>query len=579
MALPQDQGHAKVPQGAGLLARVWGWIATPHPAVTGVGARRRAQLTMGLALAITATNAAGLFAALGVRGADLSTVVLAGLVATCFIAYGLSRTRFYYVGSVLLPIGLSLSAYGLVFAGSQNPSASLYSAIPAALAMGSGLLPLGGLVTLTLANVVLTGLLPQFVSAITMANAGRDAGVFLSVGLLLTIITAFRNGLERARLRELREANQGLIDIRATLEQRVTDRTAELERRSAYLTAAADVSTAASSVLDADQLMREVVELIRDRFGLYYVGLFRVDAGGEWAVLQAGTGEAGQAMLARSHRIRIGEGMIGWSISNARARVASQAEADAVRLATSELPDTRSEAALPLRTRGQVVGALTVQSDQADAFDEDAISALQAMADQVAVALGNARLFAESQAVLEAERRAYGELTREAWRDLLRSRPGVGYRYEGQAVQPALGDWAPEMTQAVQEAAVVEECHGSEAAMAVPLQVRGHVIGVLHVSRGQDDAEWSSDETAMVEAVAEQLGIALESARLHEDTQRSAARERTIAEVGARVRASLDLEAMLRTAASEMRQALNLGDLVIRLAPPGAVNGSDEGRT
>ena len=141
------------------------------------------------------------------------------------------------------------------------------------------------------------------------------------------------------------------------LEQHVAERTQELEQRSAYMAASAEVGRAVSSILDADLLIRQVVELIRERFGLYYVGLFLTDEASEWAVLRAGTGDAGQEMLARGHRLKIGlEGMIGWSIANAKARVALYAEEDIVRKVTAELPETRSEAALPLRSRGQVLG-------------------------------------------------------------------------------------------------------------------------------------------------------------------------------------------------------------------------------
>ncbi len=189
-------------------------------------------------------------------------------------------------------------------------------------------------------------------------------------------------------------------------ELRQAKETAEAASRA--MEASARVSHAAASILDPDQLMAQVVELIREHFGLYYVGLFLVDEAGEWAVLRAGTGVAGQAMLSRGHRIRVGQGMVGWSVAQDQARVALQAEADAMRLSPGELPDTQSEAALPLRTREAVVGALTVQSTEPDAFDERMLSALQVMADQVAVALDNARLYVESQEALEAVRRAYG---------------------------------------------------------------------------------------------------------------------------------------------------------------------------
>ncbi len=113
-----------------------------------------------------------------------------------------------------------------------------------------------------------------------------------------------------------------LSDTLNTLEQRVADRTRALEQRSAYLEGSADISRAAASILESDALIRQVVELIKERFGLYYVGLFLVDERHEWAVLQAGTGEAGRKMLAHNHRLKIGEGMIGWSIANDEARIA-----------------------------------------------------------------------------------------------------------------------------------------------------------------------------------------------------------------------------------------------------------------
>jgi GAF domain-containing protein/HAMP domain-containing protein len=359
------------------------------------------------------------------------------------------------------------------------------------------------------------------------------------------------------------------------LEQRVAERTRELERRSTYLQAAAEVGRTATSILESDDLIRQVVKLIRDQFNLYYVGLFLLDEAGEWVVLRAGTGEAGQAMLARGHRIKIGEGMIGWSVANARPRIALEAGEDAVRLATAELPETRSEAAIPLRSRGRVVGALTVQDTQPGAFDQDTMAVLQTMADQVAVALDNARLFTESQAALETSRRAYGELSYEAWRRLTRAQPEWGYTYTHKNISPARGDWRPEMLQAVQASQSVQSQDGKEHCLAVPLKVRNQVIGVLNFEKGEVDKAWTPEEVALLETLAEQLGMALESARLYQDTQRRAAREELIGQVTSRMRESLDLETVLKTAADEMRRVLGLDEFVISLATGGAENESD----
>ena len=347
----------------------------------------------------------------------------------------------------------------------------------------------------------------------------------------------------------------------SSLEQQVVERTADLQRRSNYLVASAEVGRAATSILETDQLIGQVVELIRERFNLYYVGLFSVDESGQWAVLRAGTGEAGRAMLARGHRLGIGSGsMIGWCITHAEARVVLEAGKDAVRLATAELPDTRSEAALPLRSRGRVLGALTVQSDQPAAFDETAMAALQTMADQVAVALDNARLFAESQAALEATRRAYGELSHEAWVELLRVRPSLAYRSDERAVTSAMDIWRPEMELALKEGQTVQADGTGDRAkhpLAIPIKVRGNVIGVLDTYKPGEASDWTQEEVALMETLTEQLGTALESARLYQDTQRRAAHERVLREVTARVRSSTDPETVLRSLLREVGTVLN----------------------
>jgi GAF domain-containing protein/HAMP domain-containing protein len=355
-----------------------------------------------------------------------------------------------------------------------------------------------------------------------------------------------------------------LRELIGSLEERVAARTLELERRSTYLEASAEVASAASSILDVEQLIREVVELIRQRFSLYYVGLFLVDEIGEWAVLRAGTGEAGRVMLARGHRIRIGEGMIGWCVANAQPRIALDVGEDAVRLATKELPGTRSEAALPLRVRGRVIGALTIQSSLPTAFDEEAISVFQTLADQVAIALENARLLAESRAALEAAGRAYGELSREAWASLLQARHDVGYRSGKRGVAKVEGAWRSEMERALQ-GEVVQSDDGGRTALAVPIKVRGQVIGALGTSRPAETGEWTDEELALLEALTDQLAEALESARLYRDTQRRAAHEQMVSHIVDSMRRAVDMEALMQTTIQEMASALRASSAFVQL--------------
>lgn len=171
---------------------------------------------------------------------------------------------------------------------------------------------------------------------------------------------------------------------------------AEQQKRAVQVQTGAEIAVAASTILNVDELLPVVVELIRERFDLYYVGLFLTDAHNDYAILQAGTGEAGRKMLENGHRLPVGgTSMIGRCIATSEARIALDVGAEAVRFDNPLLPFTRSEMALPLISRGQTIGALTIQSTQLQAFQPDDIAALQTMARQVAIAIDNARLLGE----------------------------------------------------------------------------------------------------------------------------------------------------------------------------------------
>jgi GAF domain-containing protein/HAMP domain-containing protein len=352
------------------------------------------------------------------------------------------------------------------------------------------------------------------------------------------------------------------------LETRVAERTQEIQQRSRYLEASAEVGRATASILDMDELIQQVVELIREQFDLYYVGLFLVDQKAEWVELKAATGQAGLTMLARGHCIQVGEGMVGWSVAHGEPRVAEEAGADAVRLATPELPDTRSEAALPLRSRGQVLGALSVQHTKSEAFDQDTITVLQTMADQVAVTLANARLFAESQEALEATQRAYGDLSSQAWAELLQAQPNLGFRSVAYGVSASSEHWQPEMEQAMITGQTVRSAESDgdrKQRVAVPIKVRGQVIGVLETYKPAESGGWSKEEIALLETIADQLDPALEGARLYQETQRRAAREQAIRHVTEEMRRTVDVETILQDTVARLAQAMGAPRAYVRL--------------
>jgi GAF domain-containing protein/HAMP domain-containing protein len=325
-----------------------------------------------------------------------------------------------------------------------------------------------------------------------------------------------------------------------TLEKRVAERTQELERRSAQIQVAAQVARDITATRDLEVLLNHAVNLIRERFGFYHAGIFLVDERYEYAVLHAATGQAGQEMLARGHKLKIGEtGLVGYATQKGQARIALDVDQDAAHFKNPLLPDTRSEAALPLIASNQVIGALDVQSRDAGAFDEESITILQVMADQLAIAIQNARLLQEVQSNLSELETAYGRYDLQAWERFTQAREIIGYRFDGTQTTP--------LTR--QEAATQEQSPGARP-LSIPLQVRGHVIGSLDA--WPERGELSDDEIYLLTMVSTRVSQILESARLFEETQTRAAHEEAINRLTANIARSLDTDGVLQVAAREL---------------------------
>jgi GAF domain-containing protein len=436
------------------------------------------------------------------------------------------------------------------------------------------------------------GLLRVPDTPLTVMDPIMTAVPLVLIGLLLRhAVESISRALERARSNERAqiEANRELETMRASLEEQVAERTRGLERRSVQLQAAVEVSRAATSILDPEQLIWQLVELIQDRFELYHVGLCQLDATGRWAEYRAGAGESGRVLAAQGFRLEVGgSSMIGWCTQHGEARVSQDVSLETLRVEHPLVSETRSEAALPLIARGQVLGALSVQSDRSHAFDPETVAALQTMADQVAVALDNARLYAESQEALEATRRAYGELSRQAWSELLRTHADWGYSYDRQHIRPIEGEWAAEMRRAAQAGQMVQGGGVEGATLALPLKVRDQVVGALGFYKESGDESWTAEETALLETLVGQLGVAMESAQLFEETQRRAAQDRLLGQVTTRMRETLDMDRVLQTAIREIGEALGIAEVEVRMGrsparsspsrPGGMALGGDDGR-
>ncbi len=359
-------------------------------------------------------------------------------------------------------------------------------------------------------------------------------------------------------------------ELLTKLESRVQERTAELAERSAYLQAVAEIGRLVFLLRDPQILLPRVVEMIRSRFGLYYVGVFEVDSSGQWAVLRAGSGEAGKTMLARGHRIRVGSGMIGWCIAHGQPRIAQQAELDAVRLRTPELPETRSEAALPMRTYSGVIGALTIQSDRPNAFNDDNIAIFQVLSDIVASALENARLYAEMRSAVQSLELVFTKHAHKALEAYFHVHKSLTYRSDGIQVWEDPTAWYPEMEEAIRSQRAVAGAplrYGTEHIypLAIPLILRDQVVGVLRTYKPAEKGPWTTEEIEVLSNIVEQLALTLEAAQLYEQSQQRANYEHILSEITRKVWSASGIEAILQTAVRELGRALNASEIEIAI--------------
>ncbi len=222
-----------------------------------------------------------------------------------------------------------------------------------------------------------------------------------------------------------------LRELISSLEQRVADRTKEVERQVLRVRIAAEIARDISSAPNLDELLTRTGELIVNRFNFYHTGIFLLDDKKEYAVLYASPTEAGKQLIANNHRLRVGEqGIVGRVAASGEARIALDTGADAVYFNNPLLPTTRSEMALPLKTRNEILGVLDIQSNQPRAFVQEDIEILQVLADQLAIAIERINLLKRVEDQLKEIEQAYQEFTQQSWQGLARNQTQItGYRF------------------------------------------------------------------------------------------------------------------------------------------------------
>ena len=392
----------------------------------------------------------------------------------------------------------------------------------------------------------------------------------------------------------LAQAFNDMVEDVQTRDRGLRELAAELQRRTQALETLTEISRRLTIILDIDQLLQEVVTNIQNTLGYYHVHFYIIDQITGDLVMREGTGEVGRQLKAKGHRLKAGEGIVGKVVRSGEAFFAENVDEVPDFVRNPLLPKTQAELAVPIHKGNIILGVLDMQSEEVGSFSKEDLALMQSIADQVVVALENTRLFRQAQAAaVEAERLTH-RLTRESWQDIGSRVSTTGYVFSKSGVRPvSVSDdqieneaWLPIMTESVQKKKLTY--HASESdnndqqvnSLSIPLVLRNEIIGVIGIERAvadtalgvsgekdqKDSRAWSEDELATIQAIAEQVALALDAARLALETERAAWRDRVVGESIARVWATDEIEEVMKAAVTQLGDSLRASEVVIRLA-------------
>jgi GAF domain-containing protein len=548
----------------------------------------RAKFINGFAwIAVIALSAALVFGLIpGPQQHSITTIaILASLIAAMFLSLYLLRKGKLNASSLILItlgwLGLGLQAY--VTSGAKDVIIIAFIAI--ALFASITLNWIAGLIIILLSVGAIWMLALLEINGIfhpvpqeTFTFARDISFIFGAIAALNYFsTTSLKDAISRATRSEqsLLTTNKNLQELNQTLEERVGQRTAELDTvnrfnltRARQFEAITKINHAVASILDLDTLLPRITQVISEQFNIYHTGIFLLDESREFAILRASNSEGGKRMLERGHKLETSRaGIVGFVAATGQPRIALDVGSDPIHFDNPDLPDTRSEAAMPLRIADRIIGVLDVQSIEANAFNGENLEVLLALADQVSVAINNTltiqtanKALAEAQSILEKN-------IQDSWKVMRPKSMGVGFQLINSKVLPLEKRLEGEhIHEAIAKGSPILSAESNASSLAIPIRLRGQIIGVMDL-RTRSQRKLTTDDAEIAQAVSERLSLAIETATLLQSTQHHADIERVTTNISTKISSSTHFETILQTAAQELSKALGGSDVIVQIEP------------
>ena len=480
-------------------SRLWAALVLPGDEVKEQGHRRQASLVAGIALLLAVLSVLGTIGSIAANGlVTFGSYLQITLAAVSIPAYFLGRSRRYMVGAWLLVIVLFFLGYADAF-GSETPEQAVLYYAPFAFVMAVGLFSWRQLTVLTVIAAGTAMFLPMFGPQFSMVVVMTIFGLLISVGSLAIAVVSVRDAVEDAHHKELKSMNAQMQEITNQMEQRVHERTLDLSL-------AAEVGRRISALQDLGVLLETSVQLIADRFQLYYTQIYLVDRTGRSLILRAGTGEVGKELLRLNHRLPIDLSSINGSAALERRPVIVSDTAHSPTFRPHPLlPQTRSELAIPLISGDRVLGVLDLQSSTPGALSESELPVFDTLAAQLATALVNAELFDRvERSYKEMEMRGRSAV-RQGWDeylDAIEQKDRIAYAFDLLETTPLADPIEP----------VQDDC-----GMYVPIKIAGEPVGALQLA---GESAWLPADREIADQVASLVAQRIENLRLLQQADR-----------------------------------------------------------